>query len=191
VCTIRDAAPTTSTVPLDPTLPPCSQGDLEALKEAIKINQHEIFCATLWLDALANLYQGLLESLLPLLSLSRPEQMQSNPPKKATAVTMSSGGSFNAVPLSRFSDDSRHILAHLHSPVQTVPLASSGPHPGISGNNMVCCLHCRFCAPSHMCWISPMPHSTCPSLSLGPYLQSIQWPYTCDAVPSLLQVFLN
>lgn len=123
----------------DPTLPR-GQGDLEALerlKETIKSNQHEIFRATPRLDALANLYQGPLGSLLPPSSLSHPEQMQSNPPEKAVAATMSAGGSFDTVPPTGFSGDARHILAHAHSPVLSAPLAGSGPRSGISGNNMV------------------------------------------------------
>jgi hypothetical protein len=91
----------------DPALPR-GQGDLEALerlKEAIKNNQHEIFRATPRLDALASLYQGPLESLLPPSVPLRPEQMQSNPPEKAAVVTMSSGGSFEAVSTSGFSGD--------------------------------------------------------------------------------------
>ncbi|KAH8993520.1 hypothetical protein EDB92DRAFT_1854688 [Lactarius akahatsu] len=123
----------------DPALPR-GQGDLEALerlKETIKSNQHEIFRATPRLDVLASLYQGSLGSLLPPSSLSvppHPEQMQSNPAEKAAAATTSSGGSFETVSSSGFSGDARHAHAHAHAPVQGVPLASGGPHPGISGN---------------------------------------------------------
>jgi hypothetical protein len=131
----------------DPALPR-GQGDLEALerlKDTIKSNQHEIFRATPRLDALANLYQGPLGSLLPPSSLSHPEQMQSNPPEKAAAATKSSGGSFDTVSPSGFSGDSRHIL----TAVQSAPLAGSGPRSGVSGGNMVRCLHYRFRVPSH------------------------------------------
>jgi hypothetical protein len=117
----------------DPALPR-GQGDLEALerlKEAIKSNQHEIFRATPRLDALASLYQGSLGTLQPPSSLSvslHPEQMHSNPPEKAAAVTMSSGGGFETVAPSGFSGDTR---------VQGASLAAGGPRPGISSNNMV------------------------------------------------------
>src|ERR1700761_3838447 len=137
----------------DPSLPR-GQGDLEALerlKETIKNNQHEIFRATPRLDALASLYQGPLGSLLPSSAPLHPEQMQSNPPDKAAAATMTSGGSFENVPPSGFSGDTRHVLTRAHSPAQTAPLAGGGPRPGISGNNMVRCLYYRYCARSHVC----------------------------------------
>ena len=129
----------------DPTLPR-GQGDLEALerlKETIKNNQHEIFRALPRLDALASLYQGPVGSLLPPLSLSHSEQMQSNPSEKPAAATMSSGGSFDTVSPSGFSGDTRNILANVHPSVQSASLVGSDPRSGISGNNMVRCLYSR------------------------------------------------
>lgn len=120
----------------DPALPR-GQGDLEALerlKEAIKNNQHEIFRASPRPDVLASLYQGPLGSLLPPSGPLRPEQMQSNPPEKTAAATISSGGSFETVSTSGFSSDPRHA-------VQAAPLAGGSSRPGISSNNMVRCLY--------------------------------------------------
>ena len=180
----------------DPALPR-GQGDLEALerlKETIKNNQHEIFRATPRIDALASLYHGPLGSLLPPSSLSvppHPEQMQSNPPEKAAAVTASSGGSFETVSSSGFSGDARHAHAHVHSPVQGVPLAGGGPRPGISGNNMVRVSTIDFVSRSHVRWMSRVPRGVGPSLSSGSNPQSVQRSCARDAVSSLLQVSLG
>jgi hypothetical protein len=138
----------------DPALPR-GQGDLEALerlKEAIKNNQHEIFRATPRLDALASLYQGSLGALQPppSLSVSHPEQIHSNPPEKAAAATMSSGGGFETVSPSGFSGDVR---------VQGAPLATAGPRPGISSNSMVRCLFYVTLSCSHVCWSAQVPPS--------------------------------
>ena len=93
--------------------------------------------------------------------LLHPEQMHSNPPEKTAATTMSSGGSFDTVSSSGFPGDAR---------VQGVPLAGTGPRPGISSNNMVRCLFYVTVSHSHVCW---MPRGAGPSLSSGPNTYSV------------------